>query len=242
MDQNHAILVLGDQSASTSSLAERVRRLGYRTVRAKTPSDAISLAEERRLRFSLALLQPTLPVVDLRAALAELRRASRSEDCVAIAAGEAPLEEDRAKLRRAGVEVALWEPVGDHALLFQLNRTLGERRVELLRAQERVPTEWTARVFVAGREKMVSIYSLSCGGSYLATRRPSQAGAEVAVELNLPDGGVTLPARVLYTNVPGNLQRERLPDGMGVSFIEISAAETRLLNHSVEASAAGYLV
>lgn len=241
-NRDQSILVLGDQTASSSSLAERVRRLGYRTVRAKTPADAVAIAEERRMRFAIALIQPSLAVMDLLGALREIRRAADSERCVFIAAGEAPIDEDRQRLRRAGVEMALWEPVGDHALLFQLNRALGDRRVELLRGQERVPTDAAARVFVGGREKPVQIYSLSCGGGYLATNRPSQAGVEIAVEMNLPGGPVTLPARVIYTNVPGNLQHSRLPDGMGVRFVEVSAAESRLLHDCVEQSASQFVV
>lgn len=222
MSAEQSVLILGEQSASTSALAERTRQLGFRTARAKTPQDAVLLAAERSFRFGVVLVQPDLPVMDLAQALAALRARCPSSGLTPIAAGQAPLGEERERLRRAGVELALWEPVGDHALRFQLNRAMaGPRRGQ--RGDERVPTECNAGVFQAGREKPATVYSLSRRGSYLDTQRPSQKGAKLALELNLPEGQVSVAARVVYTNVPGNLQRRQLPVGMAVSFTEVPA-------------------
>ena len=237
MRVEQSVLILGEQSASTSALAERTRQLGYRTARAKTPQDAMDLAQERGFRFGAVLVQPDLPVVDLKQAILELRTRARSPELIAIAAGLVPVEEERDRLREAGVALALWEPVGDHALRFQLNRAMAGRRGGHHRGQERVPTECEAGVFVAGREKPASVYSLSRGGSFLDTRRPSQRGARVAVELRLPAGDVTVAAQVVYTNVPGNLQRVQLPTGMAVRFTEVPELAERAIDGCVAASA-----
>ncbi len=221
MAADRSILVLGEHATTLASLAERARRLGYRAVRAKTPPDAALLSEERGFRFRVAIVDAGLPVAELGGAIDELRRACQSPDLIAVATGEGPLTEERARLRRAGVTVALWEPVGDHALRFHLNRLMARHPPDQLRVDDRVPTGWGARIWSGGRQKPASVYSASCGGVFLATRRPTQRGVEVAVEMDLPHGSLSIAGRVVYTNVPGNLQQRCLPDGMAVRFVEM---------------------
>ncbi len=43
-------------------------------------------------------------------------------------------------------------------------------------------------------------------------------GAVVEVELRLPAGHVRVRGTVIFSNVPGNLQRPNLPLGMGIRF------------------------
>ena len=49
-------------------------------------------------------------------------------------------------------------------------------------------------------------------------------GAEIDVELQLPRGTRSLPAKVLHTNVTGNLKRPHAPVGMGIRFEDPSPA------------------
>lgn len=227
------VLVLGDHATPLASLAERMRRLGYRVVRAKTPQQALDLTEERGYCFSAALVETTLPVVNLERALWELQERAGEGDLVFIAAGDRPDLEGLERLRQADVKLALWEPVGNHALRFQLNRALAGRRDDWLRGDLRAPMETPVKIFSAGREKRASIYTLSSGGAYLETIRPSPTGANIAIELPLPRGDIELAARVLYTNVPGNLQSDKLPSGMGIRFTETPATGQQLIEHTV---------
>jgi len=73
-------------------------------------------------------------------------------------------------------------------------------------------------VHAAGRRKEAQLYNLSERGAFLETARPSTVGAEIDVELQLPNGPRSLPANVLHTNVPGNLLRPHVPIGMGIRF------------------------
>lgn len=237
-----SVLVLGDHGSANASLAERTRRLGYRAIRAKTAQDAIELAEERGFRFGVAFVRSDWPVTDLREAMREIRQRSRSPHLKVIATGDLPTESERAELRAAGIEIGLWEPLGDHALRFHLNRSMSPPGRELLRSSDRVPTEWRARVYSGGRAKPASVYSLSCGGAFLATQRPSQSGVEVAVELALPEGPVSVVGRVIYTNVPGNLQRQALPHGMAVRFRDVPDSEHEALERSVDSSVARFSI
>lgn len=214
-------LLIGEHGGPMSALAERVRGLGFQAVRAKTPDAALEMIEQPRFSFDAALFSTRLPVADLAGALAAMRARARDAGPTFVAVGPRPSTSERQALRRAGVELGLWEPVGGHALRFQLNRAAHRARSQTLRGEERVPTEWAVRFWVAGRAKQASVYSLSSGGVYLATPRPSQRGCEVALELPLPEGSVQLAGRVVYTNVPGNLAKQALPYGMALQFTAV---------------------
>jgi hypothetical protein len=118
-------------------------------------------------------------------------------------------------------------------LRFQLNRSLASPEQESVRRDQRAPTDWRARILGGGREKEAFVYSVSPGGAFLATPRPSMRGTHVSVVLPLPAGNVSLDGRVLYTNVPGNLQRADLPVGMGVAFDSPSVEAERELRFTV---------
>lgn len=235
------VLVLGDHGLALSDLSDRIRRFGFRAVRAKTAQDAIDLAAERAYRFDAALIESDLAAFDLAEALALIRERAGMPDMVVLATGPVPHPDERARLREAGVCHALWQPVGDHALLFHLNRATSLDGAHI-RAAQRAPTEWQTRVMIAGRPKPASVYSLSQGGAYLATERPSMRGARLALELPLESGRVTVLARVLYTNVPGNLRRAHLPTGMGVSFVDTPSEDAEAIGFGVADIASHYLV
>jgi hypothetical protein len=242
MKREQSVLVLGEHGSPLSNLAERTRRMGYSTLRAKTPLDAIEISQERRNRFGAALIQPELAAADLREALAALREGSASPDLVFIAAGTAPAPPARRRLRGAGVDLALWDPVGDHALRFQLNSAMTKRRAAYLRGDARSPTELSADVVAAGRRKQARVYSLSGGGAFLETARPSMAGANLTIEIPFPAGAVHVVSEVLYTNVPGNLANSSLPTGMAVRFSEDDLRTCAEIRRNVSSISARYLV
>lgn len=228
------ILVLESTPERADALLRRVRELGsYRPIAAKTPEHAVRMTDDARLAVRAALLAPDYPVADLAGALDALRAGAASRRLRFVAVGPHPGAEALSRLREAGVDLALWEPWDDVRLRFQLNRALAAPEQESVRRDQRAPTDWRARVQGNGREKEALVYSLSPGGAFLATPRPSMRGAKVSVLLPLPAGNVAIDGRVLYTNVPGNLQRAELPVGMGVAFEEPPPDAERELRHAV---------
>jgi len=233
--QEAVIAVLGDYGPSLSNLSELVRELGHHTVRAKTPLQVIELARNRKLHFSAALLNPLIASTKLSRVLSEVRRRTQSPNLVFLAAGERPRALASARLREAGVELALWDTVSDHDLRFQLNRATSGWAYNQLRGEFRAPTDWTTQVFSNGREKPADIYTFSGSGAFLATPRPSLTGADLTLELPLPSGPVRVSGEVVYTNVPGNRRRSQLPNGMAVQFHDPPPAVANAIRDSVAA-------
>ncbi len=241
MPEGPAVLLLDGAAQRQHALADRVRSFGFSAVRAKTPEEALALVENPRFDFGAVLIPPDLPVADLAGALASLReRATRRLVCIAV--GSRPDTGGVGRIRDAGVELAAWNPVDDATLRFQLNRALSAFACETLRREQRAPTDWVVRFFAGGRQKDAQVYSLSARGAFLSTGRPSVRGVNVAVELPLLSENVAIGARVLYTNVPGNLQRSTLPVGMAVEFSSLTAEAEDGIRRSVAERAMSLVV
>ena len=213
------IVILDAGSPSMRGLATRLRRLGYVVLPSKTPDHADRLLRTRGGSVTAAVIPVDLPTFDLGAALRFLRRLEPTGELSFVATGQRPSRAGRRLLRDAGVELALWDPVDDHTLRFQTNRALaGSEIVRGHRNSLRAPADWSVAVWTGTRRKPARIYSLSAGGAFLATGRPSLPRAQLRIDLPASPGPLRLQARVVMTNVPGNLIRDNLPIGMGVRF------------------------
>ena len=213
------IVILDAGSPFMRNLATRLRRLGYSVLPSKTPDHADRLLRTRGSSVAAAVIPVDLPTFDLRAALRLLRRHEPTGELSFVAAGHRPVRADRRLLRDAGVELALWDPVGDHTLRFQANRALASSEIVCgNRSSLRAPANWPVAVWSGKRRKPARVYSLSAGGAFLSTERPSLPRAQLRIDLPASSGSVSLQARVVMTNVPGNLIHDNLPIGMAVRF------------------------
>ncbi len=242
MRTDRSVLILGVHSANMGSLADRVRDLGYPTVRVKTPQEAIDLSRERNLEYGVGFFEPEGLAFNLCEALDAIRCCSNSPELIFVATGAEPGEQDRTVLRQAGVEHALWAPVEDHTLRFQLNAALSPPHEEYLRCDARAPIDAPATVRTGGRVKQVSIFSISTGGAFLETPRPSLSGAQLELTLATPDGELAVAARVLYTNTPGNLSQPKLPMGMAVHFEGLGRSASDAIRELVQCNSAALTV
>jgi CheY-like chemotaxis protein len=234
MPIERSVLVLDGGGAPRAALAHRLRRLGYRTVRAKSPEDAFRIVEEHRHQVAVALIPPDLAVIDLPAALAALAAGAPNAELSYVVTGQRPGAEALDELREAGVALALWEPFDDARLRFQVNRALAADDFGgLPRREMRAPVELPAQVHQAGRQKPARTYTISAAGVYLETGRPAMRGASLEVEIPIGAGPLRLRGSVSHTNVPGNLQRSNLPVGMGVTFEELDETASNAIRRLV---------
>jgi response regulator RpfG family c-di-GMP phosphodiesterase len=220
------VLVVDGSDAPRAALTHRIRKMGYRAMRAKTPEEAFAIVEVHRHQVAVALIPPDLAVADLGGALQSLAARAPEGRLSYVVAGACPSAESRGELRAAGLQLALWDPIDDARLRFQINRAIAGFGVqELSRSETRAPLDIPAQVIQAGRRKPARVYTLSSGGVYLDTERPSMRNAAIQVELELWPSSVCAPGVVVYTSVPGNLRRNNLPNGMGVCFNGVADAE-----------------
>ena len=215
-------------------LSGRLLLVHFRGKVAPTLTDAARLLRHETPPIGAALI-PTQPgVADLPATLQSLRESAPGRELQFIAVGPSPTATERAVLRAAKVEYALYDGFSDTELRFVLNCCTYEDEKPDRRDGPRAPTPLVGKVQTPMGTKVALVYNLSAGGAYLETMRPSQQGVRVTLELPLPSGTVELPGVVISTNVTGNLRRENLPRGMGIRFDHPSPDAEAAVLHYVE--------
>ena len=223
-------------------LSARLLLLNYRAVRAALADDAMRTLERSGEPVCAVLLSIPHALGDLDFALGRLRDRASGSGLRFIAVGPRPDPGEREELRSAGVEFSLFEPFDDSALRYVLNAAVYGPGSGALRKVTRAPTSMMARVFSGAGQKAALVYSLSEGGAFLETLRPTSSKGHVRVELPLPNGTVTLEAQVVNTNVPGNLHKSHQPMGMGVVFVDVPEETRRNITELVEALAEDFYV
>ncbi len=242
MGEQSEVLVLDLGPESLGSLVLRIRRLRLPVLHARAPGEAERLIDAEGERIRAVLFHPELPEAERQGLMTQLRQQAFEGPPTLVVVGRPPSAEIRAGLRAEGLEQALWEPFDDRTLRFVVNEALAPPSARATREGIRVPASVMARVESGGRVRQVHTYSLSTTGAFLETPRPSVRGTRLGVEIPLPDGVLLAEAQVVFSNVPGNLQRPNLPLGMGVRFDGLSREEAARLRRCVEARATQLLV
>lgn len=220
------LLLLGANAPDMELLRTRLVRIGHRVVAAKTPEMAHTLLRVGGSRIGAVIVPADLPVVDLGAALGFMRKiAPPGHELSFVGAGRDPGPERRERLRRAGVRVALFDPIDLHTLRFQINAALATNPIPMRarRGTVRAPADWQVVARANGRHKEGRLYSISPNGGFVVLPQPWMVRSQVEIHGAMPDGTeLRATGRVVMTNVPGNVMRASLPVGMGVRFDQLS--------------------
>lgn len=204
-------------------VAGRIVVLGYRALRANDVESALDTIRRQVQPIRVLMFPIDAPFESRPADLRRLCDASGALGLRSIVSGTQPSAGELAALKRDGVRFALWKGFHDAELRFVLNAALYDETRGQLRPNLRVPTSLIARIKSGAGEKAGMIYNLSTTGAFVETPRPSMAGGQIALTIEFPDGAVSTRATVVFSNVPGNLQKPNLPLGMGVKFSGIAA-------------------
>jgi hypothetical protein len=247
MALEHERVLLYAFGAGLGDLATRIRQLGYEAVVEEEPRAAAARVARPAEPLSAALVPADFALPQRGGELDHLLRAAGARGVCFVAVGARPGPEAERQLRQKHVRLCLWAPFHERELRFVLNRALFDpekgpydpEKAEV-RRDLRVPTELAARVRVGGREKPALVYSLSAGGCFLETLRPTLVGGAIEVVLPLPTGEFRAAGRVVLTNVPGNLQRSKLPCGMGIEFRHLDPAARAAIDAFVRERARAY--
>jgi hypothetical protein len=238
---NKDLLLLGANAPDMEVLRTRLVRIGYRVVPAKTPEQAHTFLRVAGTRIGAVIVPSDMPVMNLRGALDFMRRLSPTVPLAFLGAGREPGAEGRQRLRQAGIQIPIFDPLDLHTLRFQVNRALAAGRpMHRHRTTLRAPADWPVVAKSGVRQKEGRIYSISASGAFLSIAQPWMVKARVELRLAIPSGGaVTASGRVVMTNVPGNVMKRNLPFGMGVHFDQVNEhASVALLLYTQERSRA----
>jgi CheY-like chemotaxis protein len=218
------ILLVEGERDPMQALASRLLALGAEVASLESVDDAIRQLDQHAQSPHLVFLPIHASPAELKKLLKSVRKARRRTRGRFVGVGERPSPAERKMLESAGVEVCLWKPISDAQLRFALNEAGYEPGDGGSRSGDRVPTEIVASIVTGTGEREARVYSLSAGGAYLETDRPTMAGGRLRLELPLPGGTVAVDARALYHNVLGNVRQENLAVGMGVEFVDMDVA------------------
>ena len=224
----HVLVLMSPEEMVTADLARRLREIGAPTTIVESFEEVEQLLSKGGLDVGALLIPTHVSPGTLTEPLETLRAVAPPAGINFISVGKAATKSDCKKLRNAGVELALWSPISEADLRFQINRALFANHSGFgNRGNPRIPTALGCTVTIVDRTKEALIYSLAANGAFLATRRASMTGAQLGLELRLPGGPILTAAKVVYANVPGNLQRPGLPLGMGVHFEPLDRSDEK---------------
>lgn len=246
MSEGEDVLTLGESflllgfGAAYARLAHRLVGLGFLALRAETLEDALGTLQLADPPARAFLLPPDPSLPDLGPSLRWLAERSLDGNLRAAVVGARPGPEALARLRAAGVGLALFDPFTDGELRFVLNFLAYNPRCGEWRSRLRVPTQLTARLAGETPAKEARVHDLSCDGAYLETPEPAAAGSRLALELPLPSGPLRVAARVLTRREPGPWHRETLPTGMGVRFLDVAPSAREALERFVDERARSF--
>lgn len=229
----HVILLEGSSPSHAEELAKKIGGLEIVPVVVPGVEDALALMRQNEVEYSALLIPSDYETKGLKKILKQLVALAPPEGLSLVSVGPQPNNDQRKRLRGAGIRMAVWDPIDDGVLRFQINRALNRDQETNKRDTTRVPTFLLARVFVGGREKDAVVYSLSATGAFLDTPRATMDGAEIELEIRIPGSSIRTRATVVFCNVPGNLQRPKLPLGMGVRFEGLEKAQLKLLREYI---------
>jgi hypothetical protein len=237
MSLPHSVLVVDAGGHPLAPVAQRLRLLGIPELRAKTAAEARAALADPHATIGAVLIPPDPPTLDLGRALRALTRTAAGATLPLLVCGPRPDPAARSRLREAGAGLALWDPLDDHTLRFQVNRALSSARPqEIPRGALRVPTPWPVEVRLGSRSRSAHLYSISTRGAYLSTAGPALRRTLLHMTLPLAEAGerLRLAGEVVTTNVPGNLRRRNLPLGMGIRFLGLRPGAERVLQRYTE--------
>jgi len=199
-------------------LAGRLVLLSYRAIRADDLSTAVEALRRQNQPVRLMIFPADAQFPSRAAGLSQLSQMQGGLGMRAIVSGSRPDAAAIAALKRDGVRFSLWSPFHDSELRFVLNAALYDTTRGDVRPAVRVPASMMVRIKSGTGEKAALLYNLSGNGAFLETMRPNLPGGRVQLTIDFPDGPITVAAQVIFTNVPGNVQRPNAPIGMGVRF------------------------
>jgi hypothetical protein len=221
-------------AADLGQLATRIEAHGYPVAEVAAATGACALVVDRGGDQRAAILPTAIAGsdgIDLTGAIRTLRALAPSRRLTLLAWGAPPEVSGRRRLRTAGVELALFEPLDAAVLLFQLNRALAP--TDAPRKARRAPVDREVAMRWRLRTRSARVYTLSSQGAFILTEEPLRPGRRLHLEVPVGTFHPRARARVVMANPPGERGRPDLPPGMAVAFQSLDAPSAAVIERLV---------
>ena len=227
-------LIIDSEVPALGSVAVRLLDLGIDLLYAANLDEATLLAAQESQRLGAVLIPSSFE--------ADLVEDLISRVCSKLAAGPRALiivglerESDFVEcLRNHGVEWAVCEPYTDRDLRFVMTAAMSTGHTGERRKHPRIPTNIETTVFMGRHRKRVVVHDLSVTGAYFATPHPFLEEARISLDLPLPNGRVLGNGFVVNAKTADKPGRPDVPEGMGVSFSNLSQESYERLQDFIE--------
>ena len=214
-----------DSVGTLGEVAMRLLRLGIDVFYAKGGPEGLLLAKQEGAHLGTVLFSPDVRLEDLEAIQGAIRAQAKDRQLSFVAIGERPASAVRSRLRKFGVEYALWSPFDESSLRAVAANSLAMSSSTYTRREPRLPTTLLGRACAGDRRRDVIVSSLAVGGAFLETPSPFPPGRLLKLEIALPDGTIPAHAAVVYSREDRD---SPWPTGMGVSFELETDSEERI--------------
>ncbi|MEE8507651.1 MAG: PilZ domain-containing protein [Myxococcota bacterium] len=221
MDEAKCALVVDDDRGSLGEIALRTLRLGVDVFYANDCGEAWLLAQQEAHQIGAMFFPPTVDVNAITRIAECLESHALDIPRALVVIGKKPNEAARARLRAAGVELALWEPYDEGDFRSVVSGAMGLRYEQRARAETRIPTTLLGRATVGVRRKDAIVATLATTGAFLETPSPFPEDTPITLEIRLPDGPLLVKCRVVYVRYPSSGEPLFHPTGMGVKFASL---------------------
>ena len=220
--------------ADLTPLATRLDAHGYPVAEVEAATGARALVVDRGGDRRAAILPTAVAAsegIDLLGAIRTLQSLAASRKLTLLAWGSPPEVSGRRRLRTAGVELALYEPLDTAVLHFQLNRALAPW--DAPRRARRAPVDREIAVRRHLRTRPARLYTLSSQGAFILSEKPLRTGRRLELEFPVGTFHPRARARVVMANPPGELGRPDLPSGIAVAFQDMDAPSAAVIERLV---------
>lgn len=222
-------------AADLRRLAVRLEALGYPVAQAEATGGIHALLVDRGAGRAAILPAgfASLPEGELERTTQALRGLAPSRKLTLLASGPAPGPSARQRLRSAGIELALYEPLDTAVLRFQVNRALIPSAPPKRRAQ-RAPIDAQIAVRWRLRTRPARVYAMSASGAFILADEPLPPGRRLTLEVPVGRLHPRTRARVVLSNPAADPLHPDLPAGMAVCFEDLDSAYAAVIQRLVE--------